>query len=257
MASLTPKQIEIRDREQKILAVARPLVVNEGLSGLSMNSIAQQISYTKGTIYNHFGCKEEVLLALAIQASETRFTLFDVAQNSETGSRDRMAAIGIACEEFRTRFDDLFQIESMVRHATVWEKASVQRREMMLDCESRTMGLVAGVAGDAVKQGDLKIPRKARVEELVFGLWSLTYGGMLIDASSPGLQQIGISNPLETIRNNCNAIMDGWGWQPLHDRTTYKRLLTRVRKTLRKQVPEIVSTPPESPSEKVQSKGTS
>ncbi len=250
MDKLTAKQAEIRDRGQAILSVARPMVINEGLGSLSMDAIAKQISCTKGTIYNHFRCKEEVLLAIAIQASETRYALFDAAQQSERSSRDRMAAIGVACEDFRIRFADLFHIESMVRHTTVWAKGSAQRRDLMLDCESRTMALVGGVAKDGVEAGDLKLPRKVRVEELVFGLWSLTYGGMLIDASSPGLQQVGIPDPFASIRHNCNAIMDGWNWQPLYDRSAYNRLVLRVRKMLAGSVTEIVQQRAESSGER-------
>lgn len=241
MPTLTPKQAEIRSRESKILRLARPMVASGGLAGLSMDLIARKMRYTKGTIYNHFGCKEEILLALAIQASETRICLFDAAQTSQQTSRDRMAAIGVACEDFRVRFDDLFSIEAMVRHATVWQKASEERREVLIHCEARCMALVAKIGHDAVHAGDLSLGRRERVEDMVFGLWSLTYGGMLIDASSPGLQKIGISDTFTAIHRNCNAMMDGYDWQPLYDPPAHRKLVARVRRTLVKQVPKAAS----------------
>lgn len=241
MTVLTPKQAEIRTRETKILSLARPIIASGGLSGLSMDAIARKMKYTKGTIYNHFGCKEEILLALAIQASETRVALFDTAQSSQQSSRDRMAAIGIACEDFRTRFDDLFRIESMVRHATIWEKASEERREVLMASEARCMSLVASVGHDAVDQGDLKLARGEKVEDMMFGLWSLTYGGMLIDASSPGLQRLGIRDTFKAIHRNCNALMDGFDWQPHYDPPQHRKLTRRVRQTLQKQVPDAVT----------------
>lgn len=237
MTALTPKQDEIRTREARILALARPMVAGGGFAALSMDAIAKQMRYAKGTIYNHFACKEEILLALAIQSTETRLALFDAAQRSESRSRDRMAAIGLACEDFRTRFADLFAIENMVRHSTVWDKASEQRRDSLLDCEGRSMGLVAKAGHDAIQSGDLKLPRGTRVEDVCFGLWSLTYGGMMIDDSSPDLSQIGIRDTFAAIRRNCHAMMDGYGWQPMYDPASYRRLIKRVRRALEKAVP--------------------
>jgi AcrR family transcriptional regulator len=237
MNDLTPKQDEIRTREARILALARPMVAGGGFAALSMNAIAKQMRYTKGTIYNHFACKEEILLALAIESTETRLALFDAAQRSESRSRDRMAAIGLACEDFRTRFADLFAIENMVRHSAVWDKASEQRRESLIDCEGRSMGIVAKAGRDAIQSGDLKLSRGTRVEDVCFGLWSLTYGGMMIDDSSPDLSQVGVRDTFAVIRRNCNALMDGYGWQPLYDAASYRRLVTRVRKVLQHTVP--------------------
>ena len=99
-ATLTPKQAEIRSRESRILQLARPMVAENGLAGLSMEAIAKEMSYAKGTIYNHFACKEEILLALAIQANETRLELFKTATENQPHSRSKIGGIGVACEDF-------------------------------------------------------------------------------------------------------------------------------------------------------------
>lgn len=241
---LTPKQREIRSRESRILALARPMVADGGIAGLSMDAIARRMRYAKGTIYNHFGCKEEILLALAIQGTETRLALFQVAKEFPSHSRDRMAAVGLACQDYRQRFADLFAIETMVRHATIWDKASDQRRSILASCETRTMGLVASIAQEAVAAGDLKVGRGQRVEDMVFGLWSLTYGGMLIGDTSPGLADIGIRDTFAAIRRNCNAILDGFGWLPLYDAATYRRFVGRFEKKLTLAVPDVVQLNP-------------
>ncbi|KAA5545530.1 TetR/AcrR family transcriptional regulator [Roseiconus nitratireducens] len=234
---LTPKQAEIRSREIRILQQARPMVVRGGLSGLSMEAIAKKMSYAKGTIYNHFSCKEEILLALAIQANEIRLRLFESAIEGQQRSRDKIAAIGVACEDFCHRFDDLFGIDAMVRHVTVWEKASEQRRETLADCEQRCMGLVARIGHEAVATGDLTLPPNRAVEDVVFGLWSLTYGGSIIEQTSPGLDQIGIQDAFAAIRRNCHALMDGYHWHPLYDDQQDRRLVRRVRSALKRRVP--------------------
>ena len=93
MTTLTPKQREIQERETKILEVARPIVVREGYHGLNMDRIAEKISYSKGTIYNHFSCKEEIIIALAVQNVAKRIELFRQAAQFKGRPRYRMRAI--------------------------------------------------------------------------------------------------------------------------------------------------------------------
>ncbi|MCA9139217.1 MAG: TetR/AcrR family transcriptional regulator [Planctomycetales bacterium] len=236
--TLSPKQAEIRSRESRILQLARPMVARQGLAGLSMEAIAKEMAYAKGTIYNHFACKEEILLALAIQANEKRLELFMVATEKAIRSRDKISAIGVACEDFRVRFPDLFEIDSMVRHSTVWEKASQKRREMMAVCEQRCMGMVSEIGRESIANGDLILPTGTGIEDIVFGLWSLTYGGMIINDSSPGLDQIGIRDSFAAIRRNCHALMDGFRWQPLYDAQADQKLVRSVRATLKRKVPQ-------------------
>ena len=69
MESLTPKKREILERENRILEVARPIVVREGYHGLNMDRIAEKLKYSKGTIYNHFSCKEEIMLESGVITS--------------------------------------------------------------------------------------------------------------------------------------------------------------------------------------------
>ena len=76
METLSPKKREILERENRILEVARPIVVREGYNGINMDRIAELVNYSKGTIYNHFSCKEEIIIALAIQSATKRTELF-------------------------------------------------------------------------------------------------------------------------------------------------------------------------------------
>ncbi len=50
MTQLTRKQREIERRTREILSVARPILLEEGFHGLSMDRVAAQMEYAKGTI---------------------------------------------------------------------------------------------------------------------------------------------------------------------------------------------------------------
>ncbi len=199
MSTQTRKQREIQEREERILEVSRPLLIEQGYHGLSMDRVAESLQYSKGTIYNHFSCKEEIIIALAIQTTEKRAGLFERAAAFQGSSRERVHAIGAAATLFVQLFPDHFKLETIIRSASIWEKTSEKRRAVMRSCESRCTGVVAGVVRDAVAQGDLALPNELAPEDLVFGLWSISYGAFSIITTSDQLVDLGIREPFMAV----------------------------------------------------------
>ncbi|MEM9941768.1 MAG: TetR/AcrR family transcriptional regulator [Planctomycetota bacterium] len=215
MDLLSPKQIEIREREEKILLAARPMIVREGYHGFSMDRIAEAVKYSKGTIYNHFSCKEEIILALAAQTSAKRVELFQRAADYRAIARYRMVAIGQAAQIFASEYTDHFLFEEIIMLPSVREKTSEKRHAVIQSCEIQCMSIVAGIVRDAVASSDLVLPDNMSPEEIVFGLWALTSGGYSIILKSESLSLLGINKPVQTVRDHTAALMDGYDWRPL------------------------------------------
>ncbi|MEO1235180.1 MAG: helix-turn-helix domain-containing protein, partial [Planctomycetota bacterium] len=72
MQTLTRKQREIADRERLILDHARRMLLDGGVASLSMDRLAEAIEYSKGTVYQHFSSKEDVVAALFIETCARR-----------------------------------------------------------------------------------------------------------------------------------------------------------------------------------------
>src|SRR6185437_16047392 len=144
-ATLTRKQREVQDRERRILALARSMIVEDGYHGLSMDRIAEALEYSKGTIYQHFSCKEDILMALANQAMQRRLDLFRRAAAFRGRPRELITAIGIACELFFQLYRDHFHVESAIRITSVKEKTSEQRRMLLERCEASCFEIMRGV----------------------------------------------------------------------------------------------------------------
>lgn len=229
MVTHSRKEREKLEREKKILVLARGMLKDVGYHGLSMDRIATEMDYSKGTIYQHFPNKEEIILALANQALEQRLSMFERASLSQSGSRQRMAAIGAAAEEFVERYPQHFAVEQIIRSSSMWEKTSEERREFMHSCEGRCLQIVGGVVRDALAQGDLTLSEKCTPEDLVFGLWSLNFGAYTIVTSSDSLQDNGIANPIAALRRSQNMLLDGYGWKPLSQDFDYSRTMDQVR----------------------------
>lgn len=228
MNALTPKKREIADREAKILTVARPMIITEGYHGLKMDRIASELELSKGTIYNHFSCKEEIVIALAIETMAKRTEMFRKAAQFPGCSRFRMIAIGDAAERFVRQSPEHFQFEQILRLDSVWEKTSEKRRALIQACEMNCMGTVAGIARDAIANGELTLPENLTPEDLVFGLWSLTSGAYSIVITSDSLDSLGMSEPYETVRRHVAVLLDGYGWTPLSKDYDRDEIIARV-----------------------------
>lgn len=223
------KQREIRVRETQILDVARRQLLERGYLGLNMDRIAAEIEYSKGTIYQHFGNKEEIVVALATQAQEKRVEMFKSAAAYEGPARVRMATVGAAAEAFVEHFAHHFLIEQIVRVSSIWEKTSAERRELLEWCERQCMATTVGIVHDAVADGSLQMPKAHKPEELIFGMWSLYLGAQTIAHTSHTLAEIGIENPIASLRFNQNRVLDGYGWTPLSNDFDYYAHMDRIK----------------------------
>lgn len=215
MRTKTRKQREIQEREQSILQISRTILVHEGYASLTMDRLAAEMEYAKGTLYNHFPNKEEIVVALAIESMELRRSLFEKASVSRRLTRERMAAIGCACDFYATRYVEHAAVEEMMRHGVVFEKSSEIRKSLVKQCELGIMSIVSGIVRDAVAVGDLVLPELLKPEEFVFGFWSLMFGSQLIMATSPTLSEVGVIEPTRSIRFHAWTLMNGYNWQPL------------------------------------------
>ncbi|MEM9588207.1 MAG: helix-turn-helix domain-containing protein, partial [Planctomycetota bacterium] len=133
MRELSPKQREIRSRERRILDAAFPLLSEGGIDAIRMDRIAESIGCTRGTVYNHFRNREEILIALASRAVARRNHLFAFARTLGPSSRFRCQAIGLAAEVYADQMPNDFLIEQVTRHDPVWQKASPQRQQLLAE----------------------------------------------------------------------------------------------------------------------------
>ncbi|TWU29571.1 TetR/AcrR family transcriptional regulator [Bythopirellula polymerisocia] len=232
MQTLTRKEREKQERESKILQLASAMLKESGYLGLSMDRIAAEMEYSKGTIYQHFPNKEEIILSLANEALKKRLDMFETASAWNATSRQRMAAIGAAAAEFVRIHPMYFAVDQLVRSASIWEKTSDQRRQFMQNCEASCMRIVGGIVNDAITDGDLRLANNMTAEVLVFGLWSMNFGAYSIITSSDSLEQVGLPEPEIALWHNQNLLLDGYGWTPLSSDFDYFHTFEQAKQEL-------------------------
>jgi len=76
MGTKERRERQLYEREQRLLAVARDLIVRDGLLNLQMSKLAKASEHAMGTIYQHFASKEDLYLALVTESVAEYALLF-------------------------------------------------------------------------------------------------------------------------------------------------------------------------------------
>ena len=222
-------QAEIKQREASILTAARSVLLERGYFGLTMERVATVSECPKGTMYQHFGCKEDVLVALAVEGAGTRLDMMERAVAYPCKSREHVLALGEAVSLY-TR---LHPEDSRIMHMAIGpirEKASPQRFGELVSIEDREVRLLYGILEDAVREGNLVPRHEDMIKEMAFGMWALVDGAFtLIESDSPR-QVLGIESPFTNVFRVFNVLADGYGWRPLFDELDWEETLARIRR---------------------------
>ena len=229
METLSRKQREIREREALILEVARKMLIERGYLGVTMERIAQEIEYSKGTVYQHFSSKEDVLVALAGETTRTRADLFRRAAAFNGRPRERMTGIGVADELFVRLYPQHWNAEQIIRAVSIQSKATRDRLTTLESTEAECFNAVAGTIMDAIACGDLEASEPNLPQIISYGLWSISFGSHFIAASSPNLGTKGMDDENSMLNRNYHALLDGYGWRPLSTEHDYAAVQDRIR----------------------------
>ncbi len=233
MGTLTRKQREIQQREQSLLEHARRMLIEQGFAGLSMDRLAEATEYSKGTVYQHFCSKEDLVTALAIQSAEARSALFQRACGFVGRPRERMLAVGVADELFVRLHPHHFHSELVIELADLGDRATPERRATLQKLESDCITRLVGLVQDSIDAGDLELPADLQPADLVSVLWGLSLGYHLVMQNHrPLLAQHGVTAPFRIMRMHLDRLADGYDWRPLSrdwDYTaTYRRITREV-----------------------------
>ncbi|MEE9335788.1 MAG: TetR/AcrR family transcriptional regulator [Granulosicoccaceae bacterium] len=232
MPTISRKQREIAQRHQLFLNIARDLINEEGCAALSMDRLAELGEYSRGTVYQHFPCKEEVLIEVCNSSMSYLLSLFERARAVPHSNRDRILAVMVAHNYFDMRQPHCNKILQYTSDNSIMDKVSEATLQIHNQLEKSLMQVVGSIVGDALKTKELMMPKNLSAIELVFGLWSLNLGSQLLQAAELHLEEIGITQPEETIARIVAATLDGLNWQPLHDAKKHKALMAWLKNTV-------------------------
>lgn len=229
---LTKKQQAIADREIELILLAKSLVQEQGFGNLTMDKLTAMSPYSKGTIYNHFCSKEDVIIALCIHSLRTESLLFARSAEFEGSSRERVIAMHVSYRIYARMEPVLSTCAIMAKSPWVLEKASPERVKELNELEEQLIDYADDLINRAVESGDLKFSPGIGSDSIVFANWSIAFGSNALAQNASNSRCIKrIQDPFSVL-HNANMLLDGLDWKPLSTEWDYRKTWQRVETEL-------------------------
>jgi len=228
---ISQRQKELLDREAGILTACRQMLLEEGYHSLTMERVAAGSQTPKGTLYQHFTSKEDMVLALSLQGLEGRLDMMRRGATYSGRTRERMVALGEGASLFMRSHPEDAEIMRMAR-GSMRERASAQRVRTATRIEHEMVQLVRDILEDAVAQGDLKLLPYVSVGQMTLALWALVEGGFTLVQEAVTRTVLEMDNPIHDLWVSYNVLADGYQWKPLFCEWDWEETLAEIRRRL-------------------------
>ena len=163
----TPRQRRHANTKQAILQTALELMAEKGLDKLSLREIARRVDYSPAGLYEYFGSKEEILLALTRQG-DGRLNAALRSIPTTLSPVQRLVELSLAYVDFALRNQEYFTL--------------------MNNLPSKRMSLVEPVATEssyssflqaveaAIEADQIAAQEGYGPEEIAYSIWAMIHG---------------------------------------------------------------------------------
>src|ERR1700687_5687240 len=150
---MSSPETSLKDRQRQmcetaILEAAHRLLAEKGYQGMTMDDLATRVGIAKGSLYQHFRSKEE-LLGVALVSFMDRISEYVDSLPSAQPAIERLKqtyrrALHL---RFQEGFPDIFNAKSLI-------KESLSQQPMYAAAANRLVKALAGLVDTAKKQGE-------------------------------------------------------------------------------------------------------
>ena len=225
------KERERAAREELILDHAQRMLLQDGFQNLNLDTLAEAVEYSKGTLYLHFNTKEDLALAVVTRALKERADFFERALAFKGRSREQISAVGFACCHFAKVYPDYYNVDMMLKSQSFWEKADESRQHLYGMQGGRCFRVIHKIVMEGLQTGDLP-QGKLSSEKIVFCIASTAVGSHIMARNSHALLMAGIDDPLKALCQNVSLLLDGLNWKPLSSEWDYEATDRRIKKEI-------------------------
>ncbi|MBQ4812251.1 TetR family transcriptional regulator [Pseudoalteromonas luteoviolacea] len=226
------KQMAIAERHRELLLIAKDIISAEGFHGFTMDKLASASGYSKGTIYNHFASKEDVIVTISCEALKTLAQMYKKAYQFEGGSRDKVVALHVAYRIFSRLEPVLFMCVLTSKTPWVVEKSTAENIEKQNLAEEKLVEIADKFILDAIDGEDLTLAATASTDAYIFANWAVAFGSNALLNNATNSQCIQRIEDPYSVLYNVNIVLDGMNWQPLSSRRDYKKVWREVEQTI-------------------------
>lgn len=215
-------------KKERLEQVARHVLTREGLSGFTMERLAEAAEISRPTVYQYFGSREGALSATASSTIVLCQRLFESSRRFQGELREQAMALMTGFEVL-ARFEP-DHLETLEFLGMPWIKRTLPAPPLEA-LHSLVTGFGAhltGLMNRAVEKGELVLPAGYPVAAAAFHTQNFCYGIFFAVARRRiSFNLFATDRPWEVSRRGLHLYWDGIGWSPragdadmeaLHDR---------------------------------------
>jgi AcrR family transcriptional regulator len=229
------KERELLTRDELYFEIARRIFLEEGFHALTLGRIAEDTGFSRATVYERFGCKENLIAELGIQCGRELLGVMEGALEFSGRARERMFAVGESISNAPQLFVCNMRILRTIDAETVFPRVSPALQAQMSAVKDRAFALLLRPIEEAVAAGDLKLDPDEKPQALCFTLWTMVDGWAAAVTGGAPLGAMSLADPLTAVRQHIRYLFDGVGWRPLSCEWDYDETARRIRLKLCEQ----------------------
>ncbi|MCK0068955.1 TetR/AcrR family transcriptional regulator [Kordiimonas laminariae] len=209
-----------QQREQLILDHAISLIEEAGFFSMKMSDLAKRAKLSVGTLYSHYPCKEDLLIALAIKFSEQHLEWFKNSQKFGNTPAEKLIA---ACLNDMVETADqvaMSELAHLSMAPSIWKRASPLLTDRLHSFFNEAWQLFSNLVAEAAPEFGRDAFTEKENRSLNLGCWSLAVGIDALTFSSIIESETANVTQTNFAREDWGAIfienlakhLTGWGW---------------------------------------------
>ena len=203
-------------RERHILDSAWQLVANEGFLALKISELAKIAGVSIGTLYVHFESKEDLIIAMAMDAWKDMEQVLIQALEGEASPVRRLMAFSIMGHRYNIAHPVRFEANQLAGVPSIWQRASLRHHQQVPEGCEAFEGRLKPVIRDAIESGELEKEENLdhQIDAFSHGLWAVGIGNAYINyvITPEALREPHDERLERDVRRHIIALFKGYGW---------------------------------------------
>lgn len=230
---LRGKERELLERDERVISLAQRIFLDEGYHAVTIERIARMLGFSRGTLYQRFHAKEELMLELAIRCRKQINDVMEFASRIPGRPRERMVAIGEAIERYAHLYADNLRTMVAIDAEAILEKAPPAQQTRLEETDCATFRILLRIVEEAIAAGDLVLFPRVTAGSLCLALWALIYGWAEAACRPARFAELRLADPAADILRSAQRLMDGYQWKPMYAEWDYSGMRKRVEAAFR------------------------
>ena len=210
-----------QQREEEILQQACYLVEEQGFFEMKISELAKRCQLSIGTLYSHYACKEDVLIALAIKGQTGRTQAFRLGAESSVQGLKKYVAACLLGLRYGIHYPSLNEALELANTPSIIRRASPELCSQLRQDSEELWQFLAELIAEYQDELNLGKDSGKAIVELNMGAWALFEG-----TNSVAVTEFSEMSEKERRKNkavfevweqnfidNLVRLFSGWGWR--------------------------------------------